>query len=59
MRDNMNPGCEYLYVSTDITGKVQELIFEYKNPRNDGWVQEGFRNQLEALKATIQDALEN
>ena len=57
MRDNMNPGMEYLYASKDVVTQIEDIIREYKNPRNDGWVAEGYRQQLVALAALIEDAI--
>lgn len=36
---------------------VKELILDMKNSRNDGWVTEGARHQLEKLKKMIDEAL--
>ena len=53
----MNPGMEYLYVGKDVVTQISDIIQEYRNPINDGWVQDGYRQQLVAISAMIQDAL--
>tara|TARA_R110000868_G_scaffold164820_3_gene397751 strand:- start:839 stop:1102 length:264 start_codon:yes stop_codon:yes gene_type:complete len=57
MKDNMNPGMEYLYVGKDVVTQIADVIREYQNPRNDGWVQDGYRQQLVAMADMIQEAL--
>ena len=36
---------------------VRKMILEYKNPRNDGYVAQGFRDELLKIKELIEEAL--
>lgn len=37
---------------------IRDLIYEMKDQRNDGWVNDYFRKRLEQLKKQIDKALE-
>ena len=38
---------------------INNLIAEYNNPRNDGYVKEGLKDELRIIQLTIEDALDD
>lgn len=44
--------------SMTLLEEIQNLIIEYTNPRNDGYVRKGIEKELEEIRDTIDKALE-
>ena len=44
------------YVECLVTNLIKEYIYEMKNPRNDGWVQGGYREKLKKIKEVLENA---
>ena len=42
-----------------LLSKIDEMEYEMKNDRNDGWVQEHFKQSLNKLRDHINKVLEN
>lgn len=42
----------------DIENEIDQLILEIKNPRNDGYVTDGIKQQLRRIRGKIEHALE-
>ena len=38
----------------DLILEIRKLYFEYKNPRNDGWVQKDYKDRLVAIKKLLE-----
>lgn len=47
------------YVYKSAIEQIRVMIEEMKNDHNDGWVQEGYRLQLEYIQRFIEEALKN
>lgn len=48
-----NSGLSGLLTNKEVLDYIKMLMREAENPRNDGWVQKGYRDRIEEIKNTI------
>lgn len=48
-----NSGLSGLLTNNEVLDYIKMLMREAENPRNDGWVQKGYRDRIEEIKNTI------
>lgn len=46
------------YRLNKLLGKIDEMAYEMRDDRNDGWVKEHYRNSLKRIRDHINKALE-
>ena len=48
-----NSGLTSLLTNKDVVEYIRMLLREAENPRNDGWVQKGYRDRINEIKDVI------
>lgn len=48
-----NSGLTNLLTNKDVVEYIRMLLREAENPRNDGWVQKGYRDRIDEIKDII------